>query len=146
MKLLCQRVISSPCPLQRGKCKRSNPSSFIGNYVCPPLEGGVLARCVGRGRILLLILFLFSSFCAAQNAVNYNQSNLAKRVTLDLKQHKISNVLQKIGKAGGFYFTYNGALFAQDSVVNINVRNKPVREVLEELFDGKVAYRENDEY
>lgn len=97
-------------------------------------------------KLLLISLLLSSSFCTAQTAVNYNQSNLAKRVTLDLKQYKISDVLQKIGKAGGFYFTYNGALFAQDSIVNLSVRNKPVREVLEQLFDGKVAYRENNEY
>lgn len=95
----------------------------------------------------LLIPLLFISFCcSAQTAVNYNQSNLAKRVTLDLKAHKISNVLQKIGKAGGFYFTYNGALVAQDSIVNLSVRNKPVREVLDQLFDGKVDYKENTEY
>ncbi|RYG02414.1 MAG: hypothetical protein EOO07_33015 [Chitinophagaceae bacterium] len=98
-------------------------------------------------KIKLFIALLFiSSFCTAQTAVNYNQSNLAKRVTLDLKAHKISNVLQKIGNAGGFYFTYNGALFGQDSVVNLSVRNKPVREVLEQLFDGRVAYQENAEY
>lgn len=96
-------------------------------------------------RLFITLLFI-SSFCAAQTAVNYNQSNLAKLVTLDLKAHKISNVLQKIGNAGGFYFTYNGALFGQDSIVNLNVRNKPVREVLEQLFDGKVDYKENAEY
>ncbi|WP_293299308.1 STN and carboxypeptidase regulatory-like domain-containing protein [Pedobacter sp. UBA4863] len=95
---------------------------------------------------LLIVLFFVSFCCAAQTVINYNQSNLAKRVTLDLKSHKISSVLQKIGKAGGFYFTYNGALFAQDSIVSLNVRNKPVREVLEQLFDGKVDYKENNEY
>lgn len=95
---------------------------------------------------LFTVLLFISSFCAAQTAVNYNQSNLAKLVTLDLKAHKISQVLQKIGNAGGFYFTYNGALFGQDSIVNLSVRNQPVREVLDQLFDGKVDYKENAEY
>ncbi len=95
---------------------------------------------------LFIALLFISSFCAAQNAVNYNQSNLAKLVTLDLKANKISHVLQKIGNAGGFYFAYNGALFRQDSVVSLNVRSKPVREVLDQLFDGKVDYKENQEY
>jgi hypothetical protein len=95
----------------------------------------------------LFILMLFASgACAAQDAVNYHKSNLAKRVTLNLKSQKISNVLQTIGSAGGFYFTYNGALVARDSIVNLNVKNTPVREVLDELFDGKVAYKENEEY
>jgi len=95
---------------------------------------------------LFITLLFFSSFCVAQTGLNYNRSNLAKRVTLDLKGRKISYVLQKIGDAGGFYFTYNGALLGQDSVVNLSVRNEPVREVLEQLFDGKVAYKENAEY
>ncbi|RZL42786.1 MAG: hypothetical protein EOP00_23130 [Pedobacter sp.] len=95
---------------------------------------------------LLIAFFFISCYCTAQTSVNYNRSNLAKLVTLDLKANKIGTVLQKIGKAGGFYFTYNGALFAQDSIVNLNVRNKPVREILEELFDGKVDYKENNEY
>lgn len=95
---------------------------------------------------LLIALFFVSFFCAAQTSVNYNQSNLAKLVTLDIKSQKIGSVLQKIGSAGGFYFAYNGALFEQDSIVNLHVRNKPVRDVLDQLFDGKVAYKENNEY
>lgn len=96
---------------------------------------------------LFILLLLVSTICAAQNSlVNYHASNLAKRVTIDIKSEKIGLVLQKIGKAGGFYFTYNGALFARDSIVNVNVHNKPVREVLDELFNGKVDYKENAEY
>ncbi|WP_343533412.1 hypothetical protein [Pedobacter sp.] len=96
---------------------------------------------------LFILLLLISTICAAQTSVvNYNQSNLAKRVTMDIKEEKIGLVLQKIGKAGSFYFTYNGALFARDSIVNVNVRNKPVREILDQLFEGKVDYKENDEY
>lgn len=86
---------------------------------------------------LFILLLLISTICTAQTSVvNYNQSNLAKRVTMDIKGEKIGLVLQKIGKAGGFYFTYNGALFARDSIVNVNVRNKPVREILDELKPG----------
>lgn len=96
---------------------------------------------------LFILLLLISTICTAQTSVvNYNQSNLAKRVTMDVKGEKIGLVLQKIGKAGGFYFTYNGALFARDSIVNVNVRNKPVREILDDLFNGTVDYKENEEY
>lgn len=96
---------------------------------------------------LFILMLLISTICTAQTSVvNYNQSNLAKRVTMDVKGEKIGLVLQKIGKAGGFYFTYNGALFARDSIVNVNVRNKPVREILDDLFNGTVDYKENEEY
>ncbi|WP_410220836.1 STN domain-containing protein [Pedobacter sp.] len=100
-----------------------------------------------RTRLLFILTLFFICFLAqAQTAVNYNQSNLAKRVTLDLKSNRISDVLQKISNAGKFYFAYNGALFKQDSIVNLNVKNIPVRDVLDQLFDGKVAYKENEEY
>jgi len=95
---------------------------------------------------LFVALSFVSWYCNAQTGANYNRSNLAKLVTLDVKSQKIGKVLHQIGDAGGFYFAYNGALFGQDSVVNLKARNKPVRDILDELFDGKVAYKENNEY
>lgn len=98
-----------------------------------------------RTKLIILLLFI-SGFCAAQvNQVDYRR-NLSKSVTLNIKQERVSNVLQMIGKAGGFYFSYNGVLFRQDSLVSLNVKNVPVREVLDQIFDGKVDYKENAEY
>lgn len=94
---------------------------------------------------LIIALLLLNGLCYAQMAANF-QSNLSKRVTIDVKAHKISEVLKKISNAGRFYFAYNGALFQQDSIVNLNVKNTPVRDVLDQLFEGKVDYRENAEY
>ncbi|WP_316826316.1 STN and carboxypeptidase regulatory-like domain-containing protein [Pedobacter miscanthi] len=96
-------------------------------------------------KLLFLLLFI-SGFCIAQvNTTDYRR-NLSKGVSLTVRQERVSNVLQMIGKAGGFYFSYNGVLFRQDSLVNLNVKNIPVREVLDQLFDGKVDYKENGEY
>ena len=96
-------------------------------------------------RLIILLLFI-SGYCTAQvTTVDYKR-NLSKGVSLNVKQEKVGNVLQMIGKAGGFYFSYNGVLFRQDSLINLNVKNVPVREVLDQLFDGKVDYKENAEY
>ncbi|WP_461789533.1 peptidase associated/transthyretin-like domain-containing protein [Pedobacter sp.] len=95
---------------------------------------------------LILLLLLTGFFASGQTSINYNQSNLAKRVTLNLRSQKVSDVLKQVAKAGNFYFTYNGALFGQDSLVNVNVRNKPIRDLLDELFNGTVDYKENEEY
>ncbi|WP_426327632.1 STN and carboxypeptidase regulatory-like domain-containing protein [Pedobacter sp. R-06] len=98
-----------------------------------------------KTRLIILLLFI-SGYCAAQvTTVDYRR-NLSKGVSLNVKQEKVGNVLQMIGKAGGFYFSYNGVLFRQDSLINLNVKNVPVREVLDQLFDGKVDYKENAEY
>ncbi len=97
-------------------------------------------------KLLVIFLVLSIRFCSAQTPIASYQHNLSKLVTVEIKQQRVGDVLQKISKAGNFYFAYNGALFGQDSIVNLNVKNMPVREVLDKLFDGKVDYKENDKY
>ncbi|KQB99790.1 STN and carboxypeptidase regulatory-like domain-containing protein [Pedobacter sp. Hv1] len=95
----------------------------------------------------LIIIFLFvTGLCKAQTSVATYQHNLSKRVTFDFKQQRVGDVLQQISNAGNFYFAYNGALIAQDSIVNLSVKSLPVRDVLDQLFDGKVDYKENEKY
>jgi hypothetical protein len=96
-------------------------------------------------KLTLLFLFLYGA-TQAQTSIAKYQQNLSKRVSFDIKQEKVSSVLSKMSKAGDFYFAYNGVLFSQDSLVNLNVRNTPVRDVLDKMFDGKVDYKENAEY
>ncbi|TCD23436.1 hypothetical protein EZ456_17690 [Pedobacter psychrodurus] len=98
-----------------------------------------------KTKLIILLLFI-SGYCTAQvTTVDYRR-NLSKGVSINVKQERVGNVLQMISKAGGFYFSYNGVLFRQDSLVSLNVKNVPVREVLDQLFDGKVDYKENAEY
>lgn len=95
---------------------------------------------------LLIILMLLTGWCRAQESNSNFQHNLSKRITIDVKQKRVDDVLQRISKAGNFYFAYNGALFAQDSIVNLNVKSLPLRDVIDQLFDGKVDYKEHDKY
>ncbi|SHE85898.1 peptidase associated/transthyretin-like domain-containing protein [Pedobacter caeni] len=96
-------------------------------------------------KLTILCLFLYGAAHAQTSVVNYQQ-NLSKRLSFDIKQEKVSTVLAKMSKAGDFYFAYNGALFSQDSLVNLSVKNAPVRDVLDKIFNGKVDYKENSEY
>jgi hypothetical protein len=95
---------------------------------------------------ITLVLFLISAYAKAQMPIPSNNHNLEKKVTIDVKDQQISQVLQKISKAGNFYFSYSGTLLKQDSLVSISVRNSPVRELLNRLFNNKVDYTENGEY
>lgn len=96
-------------------------------------------------KLTILCLFLYGAIQAQTSVGNYQQ-NLSKRLSFDIKQEKVSTVLAKMSKAGDFYFAYNGALFSQDSLVNLSVKNAPVRDVLDKMFNGKVDYKENSEY
>jgi len=95
---------------------------------------------------LIIIFLIWAGICKAQIPSSNYQHNLSKLVTFNIKQQRVETVLQEISRAGNFYFAYNGALFGQDSIVNLQVKNMPVRDVIDQLFNGKVDYKENEKY
>ncbi|WP_316839619.1 STN and carboxypeptidase regulatory-like domain-containing protein [Pedobacter gandavensis] len=101
-----------------------------------------------KTKLSLLFLFFFHIAAAQQppGIAGNLQRNLSRRLSFTAKQEPISLVLDKMSKAGDFYFAYNGALFNQDSLVNLNIKNVPVRTVLDQMFQGKVDYKENENY
>lgn len=93
-------------------------------------------------RILVLLaacLFGICGFAAAQQ-------NLDRRVSVNVRNKKISDLLTTIGKQGGFYFSYTTNWVAVDSVVTVSENNKPIRELLDQVFSGKVDYKEAPGY
>lgn len=114
-----------------------------------------------KTKLTLLFLFFYTGFAGitgfataeaqqkpenAQQTTGNLQRNLSKRLSITVKQEPVHQVLDKMSKAGDFFFAYNGALFNQDSLVNLNVKNVPVRNVLDQMFNGKVDYKENEAY
>ncbi|MBB5436410.1 hypothetical protein HDC92_000074 [Pedobacter sp. AK017] len=95
---------------------------------------------------LTLILSILTGYLQAQMPLAPSKHNLEKRVSIEVKNTQISEVLTRVSRAGAFYFSYSGALFTTDSLVSLNVRNTPVREILDRLFNNKVDYKENGEY
>lgn len=96
-------------------------------------------------KILLTLLF-FTGYAKAQMSLLPSKHHLEKRVSIEIKDQQIAGVLNKISRIGEFYFSYSGSLFKRDSLVSIDIRNAPVREILDRLFDNKVDYKENGEY
>lgn len=94
-------------------------------------------------KTLLVLCFLFFALCKVYAQQDNQAENLSRRVTLKLKHQKIAEVLNQISTSGKFYFSYPGNLFNTDSLVTISVQNMPVRTVLDQLFRGKVDYKEN---
>jgi len=95
---------------------------------------------------IIIALLVVTGYCNAQSSVINYMRNLDKRVNLDIKQQPISEVLNKMSKAGDFYFSYSGSLFKQDSIVNIKAKDMQVRDVLDRIFNGKVDYKETGQY
>ncbi|MGV3684271.1 MAG: hypothetical protein ACO1NS_01510 [Daejeonella sp.] len=92
-----------------------------------------------------LLLFLSIVF-TLQAQHTSDIPNLYKRISLDIVQQPVGEVLEQISKKGGFYFSYSGNAFNRDSLISIAVKNQPVRDILDRIFLGKVDYRESSRY
>lgn len=87
--------------------------------------------------ILLLLIPTFS----------FTQTPLLERpITLKVSNEKIPNVLELIAKQGNFSFSYNSDLVKLDSRINLWVSDKPLREVLNQIFKGFLTFKVSKNY
>lgn len=89
--------------------------------------------------IFLLLFLLCSNF-------SYGQASLSKKISLDLSQQRLENVLEILSNKAGFYFSYNSNTIKKDSLVSISVSNKTIREVLVIIFNNSCEFRESGNY
>ena len=94
-------------------------------------------------RIMKLTLFLLFFTISQIFAVStYSQ---ATRLSLDLKNAAVKDVLLEIENNSEFYFLYSNKLIDAERKVNVNVKNKRVDNILDEIFEGEnVVYAIND--
>ncbi|RZJ83217.1 MAG: hypothetical protein EOO20_23195, partial [Chryseobacterium sp.] len=71
---------------------------------------------------------------------------MEKRISIDLKAKRIASVLEDISRKAGFYFSYNGKIIPQDSIVTLVTTNQSVSKTLERLFGEKYAFEERNNY
>lgn len=74
------------------------------------------------------------------------QAQLNKTISLNINQQRLDNVLEIISNKGGFYFSYNSNSLPKDSLVSVNVKNKPVQEVLQQLLPYHYEFKESGNY
>lgn len=91
---------------------------------------------------ILTILILITTFSLHAQA----QGLLGRTVTVEAKRQKLSEVLNIISRQGNFYFSYISNILPQDSLVSISVKNKTVRQTLDQLLDGEYLYKESGNY
>lgn len=88
--------------------------------------------------LILVIIFLPGVVAA--------QSLLQKQVSLQVSKQPLKNVLNSVAKQGGFYFSYNSKLVKEDSMISITANGKTVKQVLDQLFNGTLEYRETEKH
>jgi hypothetical protein len=71
---------------------------------------------------------------------------LERVITITLEQESLASALKKIGQSGGFSFSYSSDVLDASRIVSYQFKNKTVREILDQLFQGNVAYKERKKY
>jgi len=71
---------------------------------------------------------------------------LERVITITFERESLESALKKIGREGGFSFSYNSSLIESNRQVTFAFYNKTVREVLDQLFKGTIQYKERSRY
>ncbi|HZI52915.1 MAG TPA: STN and carboxypeptidase regulatory-like domain-containing protein, partial [Chitinophagaceae bacterium] len=90
----------------------------------------------------LLFFFILSLLFIRANS----QGILDRRVTFNVNRQRLDDVLSIIGNEAGFSFSYNSNIVKRDSLVSLNINNRTVRQVLNQLFNGNYEYKESGNY
>ncbi len=71
---------------------------------------------------------------------------LERTMSISVANEKISALLNRIGQTGGFSFSYNSAIINADEEISIDATNQTVRNLLNEIFQGSMNYKEKSNY
>lgn len=93
-----------------------------------------------------IISLLFVCFLTLFSTKIQAQELLEKRISIRVANQPLDIVLRQIENLGGFSFSYNPDILEIKSRISINAANLSVREILNELFKGKVIFRERHRY
>src|SRR5687768_17146183 len=103
-----------------------------------------LSRLLSRAMkisLYQLLIVLATATVAAAGTVGA-QDVLSQRVTLQANNQEIKTVLNKLNKLTQIRFTYNSSLIRPQHKVTINAVERPLGDVLDELFKPiNVSYK-----
>jgi len=92
-----------------------------------------------KSALAVLLLCTFIAYSASAQYLN-------RKVSLSQHHQPLVKVLDELSRQGGFIFSYNSDLIAKDSIVSMQVSNKTVKQVLNQLFGSAFEYRQKKNY
>jgi hypothetical protein len=96
-----------------------------------------------------LFYFIFLSALAYSfYSIGQQKQNpiLERSASIRASNEKIPSVLNRIGQAAGFSFSYNSAIIDSNQEISIDATNQTVRSILNEIFNGSMNYKEKGNY
>jgi len=91
-----------------------------------------------------IFIFLFIAIVACGFAQRV--PILERKISISLTDEKIANALNRISQEGKFSFSYNASIIDESQTVTLNVTNKTIREVLNQVFKGRMDYKQKSSH
>jgi hypothetical protein len=95
---------------------------------------------VNKTSLIMLLAFIF------WKAPAQTIPALERLVTISFTNEKMETALNRISQEANVTFSYNATLFSQTSLLTESFKAKTIREVIERIFKGAVAYKEMGNY
>lgn len=92
-------------------------------------------------RYTVLILIVFWTFTAAGQT-----PFLERKVTISFNDETVESSLKRLSDAAHFVFSYNPDILEPGTIITQSFVNKTVREILDEIFKGRVQYKVRGKY
>ncbi|MHA4810560.1 peptidase associated/transthyretin-like domain-containing protein [Flavitalea flava] len=96
-------------------------------------------------KISLIITFTVVLFLLSLSRI-LGQAKLDRKVSVKFRQKPLTEALVEIGHKGGFYFSYNTNIIKGDSLVSAEEKNKPIRQILDNLLGDRFDFLETNKY
>lgn len=87
-----------------------------------------------------IIPFIIITLVLGWNLVPAQGNPLNRKVTFQVKEGPLEEVLVVMSEKGKFYFAYNSEVTPVDSIVTFLAQNEKVKKLLDELFEGEMSY------
>ncbi len=87
---------------------------------------------VMKATLLIILISSLNLFATG----SYSQST---RISLNLNQTSVKQVLKEIEKSSEFYFLYNNELVDVERKVDVNAKEQPISNILSQVFDGEAV-------
>ena len=84
--------------------------------------------------------------CILPGSAQVKTPILERKISLNITNERLSNVLSRIAQEGKFSFSYNASIIPVDQTLSLGSKNKSVREVLNEIFKGSMEYKEKSNH
>lgn len=97
--------------------------------------------CNTLSRFCFILLICLAGICGAPAL--YAQQPLNKNVSINVVRQPVDTVLARLSLQSKGSFSFIGSPFRKDSLVTLRVVNKPLRQVLDQLFQGRIQYVES---